>query len=82
MTMFGKAGEPAKTTLPTDLKMAFYSKWSAAGFASEAEALRHLVAIYVYGARHVESLHLHRIRAMAGDMSVTGPSVDQTGAGA
>lgn len=82
MTMFGKATETAKTLLPEQVKRDFSDKWRSAGFESEGEALRHLIAIYTYGAAHIESLHRQRIRGMAGHMAVTGTQVGVPGDGA
>jgi hypothetical protein len=79
MTMFGKATDVAKTMLPEQVKRDFSDKWREAGFESESEALRHLIAIYTYGAAHIESLHLQRIRGMARHMAVTGTQMSVPG---
>lgn len=62
----GKCSATAKTLIPDQLKDDFIRKARDLGFDGEADALRELIAVFTYGLEHVESMHLQRIRAMAG----------------
>ena len=62
----GKCTATAKTLIPDELKDDFIRKAKRAGYDGESDCLRDLIAVFTYGMKHVESMHLQRLHALAG----------------
>lgn len=81
MTIFGKATEVLKTSVPLEVREDFGRKWRELGYESESAAIRALVEIATYGADHIESLHRTRVRRMAERMAIAGTDRVSNGEG-
>ena len=60
----GKKIEKIEARVSCELKEALRRRWMDTGYSSESEYLETLLSIELFGADHVESLILQRLRAV------------------
>jgi hypothetical protein len=75
--LVGKRTEPAKTSLTVTEKADFNRAWLEAGYMSEADCLRDLVDLFVYGREHLVSLRERQLAALVVNRPDKGPTQGQ-----
>lgn len=63
---FGKRTEKSSTRLAQFTKEELRKLWSGLGYQTEAEFLAELIELRVHGVDHVASVHMERLRRIAG----------------
>lgn len=65
-SVFGKRTDKVSALVSTETKEALRALWRELGYESESEFVAHLIEIRVHGLEHVRSVHVDRLRAVAG----------------
>ena len=63
---FGKRTEDVRTKLALPTKTGLSKKWRELGYSSEADYLADLIEIAVHGLDYVSTIHLERLKKIAG----------------